>query len=343
MVIIEPAMRRVVLFVVLLFLCLGSWASESDSLLLLNYRWDCSGEERECSLEIDSRLLDYYRVDREHIAYNYEASPYGEADSYFGYMFSEYDRAVIRDLVSKVCNPEAIDRDKIKAAMTFVQALPYAMDAKSKGQDEYVRYPLETLVDKEGDCEDKVALLGAMLKELGVEFVLLKLPDHLAIGVSCDSVVADQRLVVGDKSYYFVETTTPRWEIGQIPSELARLRIEVVPCRFSPVLVSQRMRFESQPAPIFEKAHCSLWFSLKNVGPGTAKGIRFHVMMLKSGFFGQSVLMEETFMLKDLAEGVEREETVEFKSVIGFDETLRLTLVADDVPIQEYEMKLKVE
>lgn len=336
-------MKRIVLFVALLFPCLGTWASESDSLLLLNYHWDCSGEEKECSLEVDSRLLDYYRNEREHIAYNYEASPYGEAESYFSFMFSEYDRAVIRDLVSKVCNSEAIDRDKVKAAMTFVQALPYALDAKSVGQDEYVRYPLETLVDKEGDCEDKVALLGAMLKELGVEFVLLKLPDHLAVGVSCDSVVSDQCLVVGDRRYYFVETTTPRWEIGQIPSELAHLRIEVVPCSFSPVLVSQEMRFESQPTLIFMKAQCSLWFRLKNVGPGTAKGIRLHVMMLKPSFVGQSVLMEETFMFEDLAEGMEREETVEFKSVIGSDETLRLTLVAEDVPAQEFEMKLKTE
>jgi hypothetical protein len=51
----------------------------------------------------------------------------------------------------------------VRAAQSLTASLPYATDAASTGQREYVRHPAETLVDGEGDCDDKAVLLSALL------------------------------------------------------------------------------------------------------------------------------------------------------------------------------------
>ena len=84
--------------------------------------------------------------------------------------------------------------------MAAQQCIP---DNDSKDADEYVRYPIETLVDGQGDCEDKVALLVALLYEMDADFVLLVLPEHMAVGVHLDEVDVGRYLWFHDKKYYF--------------------------------------------------------------------------------------------------------------------------------------------
>jgi hypothetical protein len=49
---------------------------------------------------------------------------------------------------------------------------------------EYPKYPLETLVEKKGDCEDQSILAAALLAAMGYEVALLILPIHVALGVA---------------------------------------------------------------------------------------------------------------------------------------------------------------
>ena len=51
----------------------------------------------------------------------------------------------------------------IRAAQALVAGIDYATDRESTGRAEYVRYPAETLVDGEGDCDDKAVLLAGLL------------------------------------------------------------------------------------------------------------------------------------------------------------------------------------
>jgi len=48
----------------------------------------------------------------------------------------------------------------------MVQSLPYVSDPESTGQRDYWRYPMETLIEGQGDCEDKAAL-STLLLHLG--------------------------------------------------------------------------------------------------------------------------------------------------------------------------------
>lgn len=95
------------------------------------------------------------------------------------------------------------ERDMV---IRFVQqAIPYKTDPYNYGYD-YPRYPIETLHEKNGDCEDKACLLTALLKTLGHDAVLLEFADHMAAGVAGNDIEGSVYELNG-KKYYYTETT----------------------------------------------------------------------------------------------------------------------------------------
>ena len=72
----------------------------------------------------------------------------------------------------------------------FVQtAIDYQTDKDTKGVTEYWRYPLETLYDKKGDCEDGAILLAALLYAAGYDGGIYLLPGHAVGAVSISSII----------------------------------------------------------------------------------------------------------------------------------------------------------
>jgi len=111
------------------------------------------------------------------------------------------------------------DIQTLNCVISFVQGMPYTVDEETTPYDEYPRYPLETLFDRGGDCEDTSILVAALLDRMGYDVVLLHLENahHMAVGV----VVPDfygLYYEYNGKHYYYLETTGEGWEIGQIPS-----------------------------------------------------------------------------------------------------------------------------
>lgn len=95
------------------------------------------------------------------------------------------------------------ERDMV---IRFVQqAIPYKTDPYNYGYD-YPRYPIETLHEKKGDCEDKSCLLTALLKTLGHDAVLLEFKDHMSVGVAGNDLDGSAYELNG-KKYYYTETT----------------------------------------------------------------------------------------------------------------------------------------
>lgn len=83
-----------------------------------------------------------------------------------------------------------------------------------------LQLPAQSLVDN-GDCDCKSVLLAAILKNMGYRVALLKYPAHEAVGIA----FSDNQLPKGRKlsyyndngtKYYFCETTTAGWSIGQV-------------------------------------------------------------------------------------------------------------------------------
>jgi hypothetical protein len=128
---------------------------------------------------------------------------------------------------------------KLGHTMAMVQQMEYTSDSVTTGFDEYPRYPVETVVDRGGDCEDTSLLMAALLKQLGYGTVILKLPNkaHVAVGVKGDESIEDSYVTYNGDRYYYLETTGDGWFPGQIPSDYEGADVEIEPVDSDPVLV----------------------------------------------------------------------------------------------------------
>ena len=149
------------------------------------------------------------------------------------YATDSYNRKVIREIAAGIKEQgESLgftNYETMMLAASFVQTLPYITDKESVGEDEYVRYPIETLVDRGGDCEDKSILLAALLREIGCEVVLMEFPNHVAVGVEANRDDAyGSYASYGGKKYFYLESTASGWELGEIPSEFDLNRISKI-------------------------------------------------------------------------------------------------------------------
>lgn len=117
--------------------------------------------------------------------------------------------------------------------LAFVQSIPYSRDEIDGELREYFRYPIETLHDETGDCEDSSILAAALLKSLGHTVVILEIAPapgsnsgHVAIGMDAAEGFPDKsRLVQG--RYLFCETTQSGWHVGEVPEDLVGREMRV--------------------------------------------------------------------------------------------------------------------
>ena len=110
--------------------------------------------------------------------------------------------------------------------LSFVQqSIPYKTDEESKGK-EYFRYPIETLVDEQGDCDCKSILAASLYQCMGHGVVLLvkpgevMRPGHAALAVEGAEGLPGTFISHKGKKYYFCETTVDGWRVGEVPSDI---------------------------------------------------------------------------------------------------------------------------
>lgn len=176
----------------------------------LDYTWYYNGRECTISLSIPESMYEYYS--EKHRA---------ETEDYSIYVTHPYDDEYINTIIQKM-NFIALDRgyseiEKINLIISFVQSLPYTSDNVTTSYDEYPRYPLETLVDNGGDCEDTSILTASLLESMNYDLILINPPGHMAVGVNVDTY--GSYWTYDEKQYYYLETTAVGWEIGEIPDD----------------------------------------------------------------------------------------------------------------------------
>lgn len=120
--------------------------------------------------------------------------------------------------------------DQLCSALALVQSIVYQTDAQSKGKAEYWRYPVETLWDECGDCEDKALLLCAIYRavfratpdpamKLIAYLLLSDVEGHAAVAVGGPNLLlpAGNYFVIDGFRYYFCETTSDG-RVGEVPA-----------------------------------------------------------------------------------------------------------------------------
>jgi hypothetical protein len=163
-----------------------------------------------------------------------------EDEDYSVYVFDPYDNAyldlVVDQLLSDVSEESEVEQVEFLAS--FVQYLTYREDIKDNVSCEYPQYPLETLFDDGGggDCEDKAILAAALLSQAGFEVALLRLTNHMAVGVKLSQPLSSYPYYSGE--YYFLETTTKNQKLGVIPLEYTNdMNLTVYPITERPVVL----------------------------------------------------------------------------------------------------------
>ncbi|MDO8634856.1 MAG: transglutaminase family protein, partial [Dehalococcoidia bacterium] len=143
-----------------------------------------------------------------------------------------YIDQLVREITDAALEGRFTEVEKLNFVVAFVQSLPYTVDSVTTPYNEYPRYPIETLFDRGGDCEDTSILVAALLDRMGYDVALLGLKDakHMAVGVSISNVYGSY-YTYKDKKYYYLETTGEDWQIGQIPPDIRDTRASIYPLR----------------------------------------------------------------------------------------------------------------
>lgn len=120
--------------------------------------------------------------------------------------------------------------EELSNVLAFVQSIPYKTDEESTGQKEYWKFPVETLADGCGDCEDKALFMCALCmllfqaypeeqKEHRLEVYLLVSfeEEHAAVAVGGPNLHLPERFYTyNGRRLYFCETTSSG-RVGVVP------------------------------------------------------------------------------------------------------------------------------
>jgi hypothetical protein len=183
---------------------------ESTGYIEREFIWDYGGYSWTLSLSIPDSLYQYYgtkeRIETDDYSV-YVTHP--DDDDYLGTIVREFNRIALEEGYT--------EEEKVNLVITFVQSLPYTSDSVTTAFDEYPRYPIETLVEYGGDCEDTSILTAAFLDALYYDVVLISPPEHMAVGIGIDAYGTYWEL--DGTKYFYLETTGEDWEIGEMPPE----------------------------------------------------------------------------------------------------------------------------
>jgi len=171
------------------------------------------------TVSVTETLYEYYSS-QDHNLHSYDFSKFVTPDAL---------KPVADDLWSIYSNEE----DFANGVLMILHQIPYVESDPQK-------YPIETIVENEGDCDLFSIIAASIMKAGGLDVVLLLIEyqDHMLVGVHLPESPNDARSQVysykhEEKKYYVAETTGGNWEngwrVGECPETLQRLAANVIP------------------------------------------------------------------------------------------------------------------
>jgi PKD repeat protein len=152
-----------------------------------HYRWEYGGRTWDWDVSIPGALYEEYRRRYRGAWVNRD---------YDEYVLDPLDDAYLSDLVDEIAQKTGNDYySTVECLFHFVQAaVDYAYDPM---WSEYPRYPVETLVEQAGDCEDTAILYASLVRTLGAGAMLAAVDtdhngvaDHMITLVPVDAAYA---------------------------------------------------------------------------------------------------------------------------------------------------------
>ncbi|WNY23533.1 hypothetical protein MmiHf6_08410 [Methanimicrococcus hongohii] len=232
------------------------------------YNWTYSGYEQSITVSIPTEYYDYYR-NKSHSGKDFDH-----------YALSEDDRVFLNKMIDAFEEQGEIHNftadQNVLNVIAFVQAMPYTSDSVTTGYDEYPRYPIETLVDGGGDCEDSAILAAALLLEMSYGVVLIELPGHMALGVMGDENISGTYYEYNGSRYYYVETTSTGFALGELPPEYEGATAKIYNMSPMPSMNIEILAeyVDSDWNYVYYRVRCDV----TNTGPTTAQNVTVVVL-----------------------------------------------------------------
>ena len=181
------------------------------------FAWDYNGKHWTWNLSIPIDLYDDYKSVP--VSLRIQNGPAG-----YGFCTTTQDiyiQSLAKELNETTTRLGYNSYDKVSFVLAFVQSLPYTSDSVTTIYDEYPRFPIETLVDDGGDCEDTSILFATITLIMGYGTVYINPPNHYAVGILGNNLHGTYWTYPegSNKTYYYSETTGDGFRIGQLPDE----------------------------------------------------------------------------------------------------------------------------
>ncbi|MFH1100941.1 MAG: hypothetical protein V1726_02750 [Methanobacteriota archaeon] len=239
------------------------------------YDWNYKGQ-RHLRIPIADCLYEYYHN-----------LPRFLLEDYAAYVFDPYDDdslAVVAGQLVQELGTYSEESEQVNAIASFVQSMDYVIDDINNASYEYPRYPVEMVYDQQGDCEDKAILLSSLLHTLGYNVSLLRLPNHMAVGVHLENELQEYSYFISQ--YYYLESTRTQWMVGDVPPEYKdTINVTVYPIIRRPLLVhhwKNATRYTGRDGTDFVK----IQVLIQNIGTADATNVE-----VKAAFFSEDTLM----------------------------------------------------
>jgi hypothetical protein len=209
---------------------------------------------RRLRLEIPEKLYEYY-----------QSRP--RLSNYGVYGGDQLDDPFLSKVASYFESYQSQAADEIDGVAKFVQSLDSVYDRT--GHDEYLRYPIEALVEKRADSEDGSLLLAGLLGYLGYDTALLYYPkaDHFAVGVAAGDDLSGPTAGGG---YYHVEAALRGPDAGQKPTLVLNQDPKVISIDPAPSLA---FNYEVVFDPPESRSVLDVELSVHNLGNAKAVGV----------------------------------------------------------------------
>lgn len=234
-----------------------------------NFSWYYQGRNWSHQIQVPKAAYNYYA--------DLERPP---TDDYSVYVTHPLDDAFIASLAEgfgRAAGQEGFSpRQTVNFIAAFVQSLEYIADPGPEIPYEYPKYPLETLVEQRGDCEDTSILLASILEAMGFDVVLIAPPEHMAVGISERSLPGaffGTYYKYSGRKYYYLETTDPGWFVGELPDEYRAGKAEIFSLVPRPV-ITHDWNFETTPSGWLE-----LDVTVYNDGTATARDTKIYAAL----------------------------------------------------------------
>ena len=175
------------------------------------------------SYEISYSDYFFYRLTLEHPSHSL-SDPVEVAQKIAGYCRPDSVSFIAEEIALAVSEP-LNDECVIDGLLTFCQdrgdfeiSIHYIED----GEDDFSKYPIETLAEGGGDCEDQAILFASLARALDYDVRICIVPGHAFVAVRLDSApthAGTWHFTIDDDDYYTCETTSYGWLIGDLPVE----------------------------------------------------------------------------------------------------------------------------